>query len=69
MADENLEAKLAEINDAKRALSLIHTNIIDDRKQLERERRETSEQFRLLKDKREAFDRAWAELSVKQSTN
>jgi uncharacterized phage infection (PIP) family protein YhgE len=68
-ADAALEAKLAEIRDATRELKILHSDIIEDRKQLERERRETAEQIRLLKDKREAFARAWSELKAKQLPN
>jgi small-conductance mechanosensitive channel len=66
-ADAALSAKLAEINEAKRDLKAVHADIIEDRKQLAREQMGINEERRLLKDQREAFERAWGELIAKQS--
>lgn len=68
-ADKKLDEKLAEINEATHDLKVIHANIVEDRKQLAREQAQINEERRLLKDQRKAFERAWGELTIKQSTN
>lgn len=66
--DEKLTAKLAEIQTVTTDLRVLHTSITEDRKQLARELANVNEETRALKDKRAALERAWNELTIKQST-
>jgi chromosome segregation ATPase len=66
-ADEDVKKNQEIVSDILTKIKVERVQVREDRKLLEAEQYNINEQLRLLKDKRESFERAWEELKKLQS--
>jgi uncharacterized phage infection (PIP) family protein YhgE len=68
-AEVSLDTNHKQVTEVLKNIKVERVQVQEDRKMLERERKETYDGTRLLKDRRDALERAWAELDKKLKDN